>query len=91
MSAVLLSLNLANSDQGIREYIRGDAPLQMRVQRVICQDARYADATYAAWVNRKIANGLSCGGGWSERYIGPIVRVGVMCRAASGSPEAEKS
>ena len=66
---VILLLNLANDDQGIREYIRMDVVLPMKVQRVICESPRYADMTYAAWANRKIAKGLGCGGGWQERYV----------------------
>ena len=69
MSAVLLNLNLGSSDHALREYIRLDAPLPLKeVQRVICETPRYADAIYAAWVNRKIAKGLPCGGGWQETY-----------------------
>ena len=67
---VLLSLNLEPTDARLRANIRDFDPLGGRaVQRVICDNARYADATYAAWVSRKIANGFRCGGGWMERYV----------------------
>ena len=66
---VLLTLNVGQSDQAIRDFIRLDAPLPTTgVQRVICQDARYADSVYAEWANRKYAKGLAHGGGWHERY-----------------------
>lgn len=66
---VLLTLHLGPSDTALREFIRLEQPLPTTpLQRVICDNSRYADVTYAAWVNRKIAKGLSCGGGWHERY-----------------------
>lgn len=67
---VLLSLNLAPTDQGLRDVLRGFGQLRtIPVQRVICENSRYADATYAAWVNRKIAKLGHCGGGYMERYV----------------------
>jgi len=85
---VMLSLNLAHDDSGIREYIRLNATLPMKVQKVICEDSRYANKTYADWVNLKIRKGLPCGGGWSERYV-PI-RHWEARLLASGSPEGQK-
>ncbi len=68
---VLLTLHLGPSDQALREYIRMEQELPARpLQRIICDNPRYADAVYAAWVSRKVAKGLSCGGGWSEVYHG---------------------
>lgn len=66
---VLLSLNISRSDAYQRSMINGTAGDRPPLQRVICDNARYADATYAAWVNRRIAKGLHCGGGWMERYV----------------------
>lgn len=67
---VLLSLNLAPTDQGLREVVRLNAELStLPVQLVICENSRYADTTYAAWVNRKIAKLGHCGGGYTERYV----------------------
>lgn len=66
---VLLTLHLGPSDQALREFIRLQEPLPTKpVQKVICEDARYADLIYARWVNRRIAAGKPCGGGWHERY-----------------------
>ena len=71
---VLLTLNLSTDDQPLREYLRMDAPLPTHpVQKVICENPRYADALYHAWARRKIANGKTCGGGWWERYCSPRV------------------
>lgn len=71
---VLLSLNLAPTDQGLRDFVRLNSQIYtVPVQRVICENSRYADATYAAWVNRKIAKLGHCGGGYMERYVPRIV------------------
>ena len=68
---MLLTLHLGPSDQALREFIRLEQPLpETPLQRVICDDARYADTTFAAWVQQKIAKGLPCGGGWQEAYRG---------------------
>ncbi len=67
----LLTLHLGPSDQALREFIRMNQPLpETPLQRVICEDARYADKMFAAWVTRKLAKGLPCGGGWHEAYRG---------------------
>ena len=65
---VLLTLNLAADDGAIRDFIRIAAPLPTHVQHVLCQNARYADMIYARWVNRRVAKGLPCGGGWQDAY-----------------------
>lgn len=73
---VLLTLNLATTDQPLREYCRGDGPLPtLGVQRVVCENAEEADRVYAHWINRKIAKDLPAGGGWTERFVAfPTVR-----------------
>lgn len=69
---VLLTLHLGPSDQALREFIRLEEPLPTKpVQKVICEDARYADMIYARWVTAKLKAGKGCGGGWHERYVKP--------------------
>ncbi len=67
---VLQALHLGTNDQALRLHIRGEAPLpKAPVQFLICENARYADAMYSAWVNLKIKRTGKCGGGWHERYV----------------------
>lgn len=69
---VMLTLHLGPSDQALREFIRLEEPLPAKpVQKVICENARYADLIYSWWVNQRVAAGKGCGGGWHERYIPP--------------------
>ncbi len=65
---MLLTLNLEQTDQALRDFIRIAGPLPVHVQHVICEDARYADMIYARWVNRRYAKGMHCGGGSMVAY-----------------------
>lgn len=67
---VLLTMSLGNSDQWVRDGIRGSSLNPPFAQRVVLQGTEEADRVYREVANLKVKRGKPFGGGVSEAWRG---------------------